>query len=230
MSARLLFTCVLSVITATGCSLSCYHCAVKDEEVKDYHMCEGKTVQCSSPDDVCVSVYERTTVGASLGTTLFIRLCGKCDQYRNGTVRFHKGRLRVNTTCCHQDDCTPPIPTLPPDKFSKNEKIVGNGIKCKTCYATNSKACDCTSFMNCTKDETKCISRSAIATEPVYYSMAMRGCTTEEMCPNKNQTLSFEKLKYDFLCTDESDGIHDSLLPLVLTTSLVAILHLHFAY
>ncbi|XP_075045977.1 uncharacterized protein LOC142106840 [Mixophyes fleayi] len=217
MSSRLLFICILSAITSTSYSISCINCAAENKD-----LCIGISEKCPSPDDVCISTYERTTIGGAEATALFMRLCGNCNQYRTGSVRFHKGTININTTCCQHDNCTPPTPTLPPDKPTKDDKIKANGLTCKSCYASNIKTCDCNIYMSCTGDETKCIFRSTLTTGKHYYAVALRGCTRKEMCDITDADLmsTTTRLRYNFTCTDESDGLNNSFFLLALTTSL----------
>ncbi|KAM3922121.1 uncharacterized protein RB166_011409 [Leptodactylus fuscus] len=213
----LLFICILSGITATESSISCMKCVGENA-----HTCKGAVDKCSSTTDDCISLLEVAKIGIR-ETSVFMRLCGNCSQHQTGNVRFDKGILKINVSCCSHDNCTPTEPTFASDKpSSKYEKFKSNGIRCKSCFASNAKGCDCNVFLNCTGGETKCISRSISTSGGHLYSVAIRGCTTTEMCEvaGKDEKLNTTQVRSSYTCTGESDSIHNALGLLVLTATL----------
>ncbi|XP_044134445.1 phospholipase A2 inhibitor and Ly6/PLAUR domain-containing protein-like [Bufo gargarizans] len=220
-SSWLLFICILSGITATDSRLSCLVCAA--ENAKN---CEGELTECPLATDKCISIHEVTKIGAR-DRSLFMRLCGNCSHDKPMTVRFDKGILKINVACCNTDACTPPEPTIPPEKpGTKDEKLKSNGIRCKSCFAENAKACDCNTFVNCSGEEMKCISRQISVSSGSYnHVAAIRGCATKDMCQYRTENITSKtmqtiQLRTSFTCSDDSDSVHNSLLLLVLTATM----------
>ncbi|XP_069804186.1 phospholipase A2 inhibitor gamma subunit B-like [Dendropsophus ebraccatus] len=213
--SRLLLICLLSGITAAD--ISCVQCVGEKT-------CQGTEKKCPSNAESCISVLEETRIGAKLTSSVFMRLCGNCSDYKMGAIRFGKGILRINKTCCKENNCTPPEPTIPPFKPPpKDVKVKDNGVMCKSCFALSAKNCDCNNvFVNCTREETKCIARSMSASGGYNHGVALRGCTTKEMCDtfNKDLKVNTTNLKFIISCTDESDSVHKVLLPLVLAAAM----------
>ncbi|XP_068099399.1 phospholipase A2 inhibitor gamma subunit B-like [Hyperolius riggenbachi] len=168
--------------------------------------CKPTLSKCNSKEDACISYFEKTTIGVK-ETTVFMRLCGTCDKYKPSAVRFHKGTVKSNSTCCNSTNCTPPIPTIAPDKpAAKDVKFKGNNVTCKSCYATT-KSCDCNLFVECTGEERKCIHRFTTLTGGPGYTVAVRGCASAEMCEDRSFKSDFltYKVVSDYTCTDGSD-------------------------
>lgn len=214
----LLLLCILSGVRAT--EISCVRCVGENQK-----KCQGTAQKCPLPTDECISVLEVTKMGSS-ETSVFMRLCGNCSEYVTGNVRFDKGILKVNATCCGENNCTPLTPTIPPDKpGSKDEKRKVTELRCRSCFA-KFKTCDCNTFVNCSIGETKCISRHISATVfskgGFSHVATLRGCTTKEMCKVHNKTVTFEvtQVKTEVKCSDEGDGIHNSLSRLVLAAAV----------
>ncbi|CAN2388068.1 hypothetical protein PRIEUP_LOCUS14794 [Pristimantis euphronides] len=219
-SSCLLFICIFLGITAAEPNISCVHCV--GETMKT---CQGTPKKCPLETDECITVRQLTKIGAR-EISYFMRLCGNCSQYKTGSVRFDKGILMVNTSCCNKNECMPDVPTIPPVKNPPKDQIQNSRLVCKSCYAENARNCDCNVFVNCSIGETKCISRHIhVTTKPkggYKYIAAIRGCTNEEMCEFnvKELQLNTTTVKYTISCSDDADSIHKNLLPLILTAAL----------
>ncbi|KAM4016348.1 uncharacterized protein ACNLHF_002705 isoform 2-T2 [Anomaloglossus baeobatrachus] len=219
-SSCLLLICILWSISATDVPMLCVKCVGENEK-----SCRGIAQKCSSATDECISVIELTKIGAK-ETSLFMRMCGNCSEQKTGFVRFERGILKINATCCNTNNCTPPVPTIPPDKgFPKDEKVKGNGIRCKSCFAFHARNCDCNTYVNCTGAETRCISRYMSASGGHNHATAMRGCTRTEMCeftksPEISTKLNTTRIKSNSSCSNESDRVYNSLLSPVLTVAI----------
>ncbi|XP_063800020.1 phospholipase A2 inhibitor and Ly6/PLAUR domain-containing protein-like [Pseudophryne corroboree] len=176
MSARLLFTCVLSVITATGYSINCIICGSSEEP-----SCNGMSATCSSSKHVCMSVYQasKASTAGSQEKFTFTRGCEKrsiCG--KSGTVTTNDVMYRLSTTCCDSDQCTPPAPTLPPISSSEN------GMSCPSCSSLNSLDCISSGAkVKCTKDEDYCFLESSQKTDGIHTTnIAVRGCASKGYC------------------------------------------------
>ncbi|KAG8537068.1 hypothetical protein GDO81_025142, partial [Engystomops pustulosus] len=109
----------------------------------------------------------------------------------------------------------------PTDK--NDEKVKPNGIRCKSCFAFNARACDCNVFVNCSVGETNCISRFISASGGGFqHGAAVRGCATKEMCEvaHVGVKLNNTRVKSNFSCTGDSDSFHNSLIFLVLIAAI----------
>ncbi|XP_066462631.1 phospholipase A2 inhibitor 25 kDa subunit-like isoform X2 [Eleutherodactylus coqui] len=211
-----------ALTAARDMNISCVHCV--GENMKT---CQGTFRKCSVPTEECVSVTERILIGEATDIRVFMRFCGNCSQQKRGSVRFDKGILKTNATCCNTDKCTPPEPIIPTIKpVSKDEKVKHSGRRCNSCYSQTYKACDCNVMVNCTIGETKCISRQLYAKKGDFGRIfAIRGCTTEEMCENlKDKSINHLNVRYSSSCSDDSDSVHRSLLLLVLTAPLFSMI------
>ncbi|XP_073513685.1 phospholipase A2 inhibitor NAI-like [Phyllobates terribilis] len=220
-SSCLLFFCILWSIAATDVPMSCVKCVGENE-----NSCHGIAQKCSSATDECISVIELTKIGVR-ETSFFMRFCGNCSLQKTGFVRFDKGILKINATCCNTSKCTPPVPIIPPGKAFSKDEVKGNGIRCKSCYASNARNCDCSMHVNCTAGETRCISRYMSATGGHNHVATMRGCTTTEMCEVIKATeismkLNTTRIKSNFSCSNESHSVHRRLLLLVFTAALIS--------
>ncbi|XP_040182758.1 phospholipase A2 inhibitor subunit gamma B-like [Rana temporaria] len=198
--------------------LQCNRCANLTQAT-----CKKNVVTCSASDTACVSYYEKGTVGTK-HTTLFLMMCGTCDMFRPTSVRFHRGTVKSNSTCCTKSSCIPPEPTIEPDRLvTKNGKIVGNGVICKSCYTT-AKSCDCNAFVNCTGQESLCIHRNTVVTGEHSYLLAVRGCTTNQTC--EAPKLKADKTKPFTMSSDSSCSSSEVLLhsPLLWFLSVIFLL------
>ncbi|XP_077116236.1 uncharacterized protein LOC143770478 [Ranitomeya variabilis] len=155
-----------------------------------------------------------------------MRFCGNCSQQQRGFVRFDKGILKINATCCKNDNCTPPVPTVPRDKpVIKNEKSKGDSMICNTCYASNATKCDCKTFLECIEGETRCISWYISSKGKHNHEAVVRGCTTMEMCEVTKSTDTImnsdnNNITSNFSCSNDSDSANRSLSLLVLAAAL----------
>ncbi|XP_072282733.1 uncharacterized protein [Pyxicephalus adspersus] len=217
MLLLLLLTWVLPSVRLAA-SLECFLCVNAT-----YAACKenGIFVNCSS-SELCISYYEKAFIGGK-STTLFFMMCGTCDMFKPTSVRFHKGTVKSNSTCCNTNRCTPSEPKIAVDgPVLKNENNNKKNVTCKSCYSS-AKSCDCNIFMNCSGEEEKCIHRNTIVGGNHSYLMSVRGCTTDETCHACNRDIDNIKgflLTSKYTCTGNSNF----LLPTPLLLFLSAIL------
>ncbi|XP_053547227.1 phospholipase A2 inhibitor gamma subunit B [Bombina bombina] len=168
-------TFILLALTPSGNCLSCIHCVTLDGSP-----CNGPSVVCAA-GEVCLSVITHATVGEVEPVTTFNRACGKPECCDKSTSFSHpSGYLRNDHTCCYTDDCTPPIPTLPPVTSERN------GVICRGCFSPDSDNCDDTN-MSCTGDETQCIQVFTTTSGLISGMSILRGCASKQTCDMGNQ-------------------------------------------
>ncbi|MEE6481905.1 hypothetical protein FKM82_013060 [Ascaphus truei] len=149
MRSLLQVLCVLSTLAATGYSLSCTQCVALSGT-----SCTGPSITCPA-NKVCMAAYSVTTAGGVEISNVFGRNCelqNKCGL--SGSVNVPNGKIKMGTSCCTTDNCTPSMPTLPADNDVKN------GLTCRTCTSTNSAWCYTTDTMLCTGSENMCLLQS----------------------------------------------------------------------
>ncbi|XP_031762432.1 phospholipase A2 inhibitor and Ly6/PLAUR domain-containing protein-like [Xenopus tropicalis] len=187
--------CALSVFAATGYSLSCQTCMSAGSTP-----CQGQSLPCP-PDSACVATYTLTTtngVTVSEAYTLSCAPLGRCD--KPGSFSFPKSKLKMGTSCCYTDNCSPPTPTLPAD----NNQV--NGLVCPTCASADSAWCYTSDTMQCTGDENMCLLQTTEI--KVSSKVAVRGCATKSICDLGSTSVSYPGYSMDvkFSCTSGSFG------------------------
>ncbi|XP_075046787.1 phospholipase A2 inhibitor NAI-like [Mixophyes fleayi] len=203
LESLLAFLCILSVLSATGYSLSCKVCMDMFST-----FCDGPSMVCPA-DNACASSYTVTTAYGSALSRVFSMSCAPRHQCNMlGSVGVPNGKIKMSITCCYKDDCTPPMPTLPADNSQKN------GLTCPTCTSADSTWCYTGDTMQCAGSENMCLLQTTENIAPIKQSVAVRGCATESICSLGTQRVEFGKLKsiLTFSCNDGSVGLHSSLL------------------
>ncbi|XP_063291516.1 phospholipase A2 inhibitor gamma subunit B-like [Pelobates fuscus] len=146
MHGLLITICLFSALLAPVHSKTCAKCFAPDQ-----NECVGEKTSCVTEDQVCISVYQEITTADSSTQIKFARGCGKkseCDI--SGSYSYLHEKVRVSTTCCPTDGCTPKFPELAPAGSSQK-----NGVSCPFCVSEDS---DCSSDItwDCTGNEDRC--------------------------------------------------------------------------
>ncbi|MEE6481904.1 hypothetical protein FKM82_013060 [Ascaphus truei] len=215
MRSLLQVLCVLSTLAATGYSLSCTQCVALSGT-----SCTGPSITCPA-NKVCMAAYSVTTAGGVEISNVFGRNCelqNKCGL--SGSVNVPNGKIKMGTSCCTTDNCTPSMPTLPADNDVKN------GLTCRTCTSTNSAWCYTTDTMLCTGSENMCLLQSTKITGVLTSTAALRGCATESICKIGRQSESGNGLniEVDFFCSNGSVDLHKGFFFPALTLLLMKLL------
>ncbi|XP_063800042.1 phospholipase A2 inhibitor NAI-like [Pseudophryne corroboree] len=205
---------ILSALTATGFSITCYNCLNLTGTA-----CNQPTATCAI-GEVCVAAY--SVVTGSSPSNQYSLSCGsttKCNL--TGTWTFTGGTVKTATTCCNNDSCTPTLPTLP------TQSTQTNNVTCRTC-ASNTAYCYTGDTLACTGSETMCGILSTVLTGTTTQSTAIRGCTTPSFCDTLGTGVSsFSGLNVVLTtyCSSGAVGIYagffSSALTLLLTKFLI---------
>ncbi|OCT73600.1 phospholipase A2 inhibitor and Ly6/PLAUR domain-containing protein [Xenopus laevis] len=207
---------VFSALAATGDSLSCQTCISASKTP-----CQGKSLLCPS-DSACAATYTLTTANGRTISEMYTLSCAplrQCD--KPASMSIPNGKIKRGISCCFEDNCTPPTPTLPPD----NSRL--NGQICRTCTSADSTWCYTDDTMRCTGEENMCLLQTTVISGPVSSQVALRGCATKSMCDLGSNSVSYPGFSMDlhFFCTSGSLGIHQGyfmsmLVSIALTTIL----------
>lgn len=161
---------LLSALSTAGHSLVCRSCWNLSGEP-----CTGPTLTCPS-DNVCVAALSAVRIG-NVVTPQYSITCGTRDQCDvTGSLTFNSGTVRVGTSCCSTDNCTPAYPALPSESSEKN------GLTCKTCSYDKSDYCLTSETLQCTGEETKCGRTGRILSGTINLKDTIRGCATKSFC------------------------------------------------
>ncbi|XP_063798374.1 urokinase plasminogen activator surface receptor-like [Pseudophryne corroboree] len=94
-----------------------------------------------------------------------------------GSLSIPDSKIKVATTCCYTDNCTPSTPTLSADSSQPN------GLTCRTCLSADSDYCYTEDTVKCNGDENMCIlQRNTIIEAKTKRSVVIRGCATKSYC------------------------------------------------
>ncbi|XP_077312840.1 uncharacterized protein LOC143933719 isoform X2 [Lithobates pipiens] len=168
-----------------------------------YNSEKPEAILCSHDEDVCV--YERTRIMyAGSDTVMATQRCGKSSECnRAGSIRSSTKTILINTTCCNQNMCQRPFPTVP----SISNDV--NGLVCPTCYYPNSDRCLRYNNLQCTGDEKRCVHYTRTENQGRYIVMeTLHGCTTDEICEAGSMLIqadernTFSTIKTDIRCTE----------------------------
>ncbi|XP_068099218.1 phospholipase A2 inhibitor NAI-like [Hyperolius riggenbachi] len=146
----------------------------------------GKLVNCSD-GEVCTTLIEEFTQPLTVSNTL-LRSCGppyQCNQ--NGSYTTADRRVRMSTSCCSTNNCTPEFPILP---IVYNEK---NGKICHSCV-TGGGPCEGNETISCLGEETQCLRLFTIIKGDDHTVEAHHGCTTESVCDVRSKTVVLEEI------------------------------------
>ncbi|OCT73604.1 phospholipase A2 inhibitor and Ly6/PLAUR domain-containing protein [Xenopus laevis] len=197
MRSLLRFIYILCVVAATGYSLSCQTCISSSDSP-----CQGTSETCQR-DDVCRTLYIlATAAGITVKEVKTISCAPRKGCDRHGSFRNDIAHVKLGTSCCDTDDCTPPKPTLPVN----NPQL--NGVICNTCTTITSNMCYSEDTMKCTGDEYMCASYYAqMSGGNETIKVAANGCATKSFCDFGRNSPHFEKdefsIKFRVTCTND---------------------------
>ncbi|XP_075047401.1 phospholipase A2 inhibitor and Ly6/PLAUR domain-containing protein-like [Mixophyes fleayi] len=188
-SYLLLSTIILSSLIDTSVSLSCIQCLALGEEP-----CTKPSVQCPPESDVCVSMLQVSSIVA-IEMKTFTRFCGDRSMCSgSGSYSTPISKIKVVSSCCYTNNCSPTTLILPTDKTESN------GVSCKGCPTKDKKPCPSEDIMECTGDENKCISVSVSGQSP---DQSVRGCGTPGLCNKSyNTTEGARNVQTQILCSE----------------------------
>ncbi|KAM8927841.1 uncharacterized protein RCH25_008148 [Pelodytes ibericus] len=205
-----------SVLSATGHSLNCTEC-INTNGIS----CTGKQVSCANANDVCSSSHTVTTT-ATFTYHTFSQTCTPRNQCNiTGSLYFLYGIVKVGTSCCDTDNCSPAWPTIPAESTQLN------GVTCGTCTADNAEWCDTGETMKCAGDENRCILQITTMSGSLQSKQVLRGCATQSICNIANESVITSGISVDvqISCTNGSLAVVcsifiQSFVALLLITSL----------
>ncbi|KAG8433728.1 hypothetical protein GDO86_012183, partial [Hymenochirus boettgeri] len=124
-----------------------------------------------------------------------------CDE--KGTITNSDATIKRAVSCCSNDNCTPPIPTLPDRSYKPN------GIVCPSCSSIGSLTCDSTDTVQCTGDEDMCVQQSITITANSTLRTIFHGCATKSYCDFNaySKTLFNLKMEMKIACTSGKSGL-----------------------
>ncbi|XP_040183166.1 phospholipase A2 inhibitor and Ly6/PLAUR domain-containing protein-like [Rana temporaria] len=207
---------VLSALVTSGYSLSCTKCS---SSISD--SCTGPSETCPS-GSLCGAGYAESWalgIRVSKSYTMSCVPQDKCD--KTGSMSLPNNvRMKMGTTCCKTDQCTPTFPSLPRDSSGSN------GLTCRSCIS-DSTWCYTSDTMQCTGDENMCLLQTTKVSGPKPASIAMRGCATKSICNLGSESSSAEgvSMEVKFICTSGSIGLQKGFyLPAVICILLLKLL------
>ncbi|XP_056399866.1 uncharacterized protein LOC130294278 [Hyla sarda] len=201
---------LLSALAATSYALSCTQCVSPISS-----SCLGSSVTCPSGYR-CGSKYSETTIGG-MTTTGIERSCVPSSECNlKGSIGFLHGQMKMASSCCNTDKCTPIIPSFPIISSDPN------GVVCRSCISGDSTWCYTSDTIQCTGNENMCLLQTSKMSGSVPVSTAIRGCATKSVCDVGSQSYSIGGLSVEakYICT--SGGI--SVRTVVLTPAIVCLL------
>ncbi|XP_078511672.1 uncharacterized protein LOC144770791 [Lissotriton helveticus] len=205
---------LVAVLLAQGNALSCQQCVGSTSS-----SCTGPTLPCPSAGDQCISTLTETIITEAAQVTLFLRTCGassECNQV--ASLSNPSMSVKISSTCCVADNCTPPQPILPPSKMTKTN------VTCHSCLDISSTSCYSKDTIKCTGDETKCIRYSVKTTSGSLNSeVAARGCATPSFCAfqSTSESAGDTTVVTELACTDGSIHLQESAILLAFSGLLV---------
>ncbi|XP_073457868.1 uncharacterized protein [Aquarana catesbeiana] len=166
-------------------------------------VCLSNNPTCNSslsvipPNSKCASTYAVFGTDAVKSYVVFRSWApvNKCNIAGSMSVTGFK--FSIGISCCDGDGCTPSIP----DTTSTSQE--SNGVQCKTCISMGSSSCETDTTMNCTGQETQCVSNALTTTygSTSFFSF-FRGCGTKSLCDAQNlsTTMNYMTLVNNFTC------------------------------
>ncbi|KAM3923139.1 uncharacterized protein RB166_012249 [Leptodactylus fuscus] len=212
-----LLLCLQQGFMASSCgSLQCTQCMALG-----FNSCtEGLTVTCPM-GQVCTSMYQQSTVDGKTSEFLY-RSCGPtshCD--KAGSLSIVNKNVRMGITCCFTDNCSSPLPSLPPASTRRNGKV------CPMCSDSN-EACRGTKTMDCVGNENQCLLQVTRLQDSPDNVESFRGCSTKSICEIRNQNMSIGILSMEskYLCNGEASVMSQGFgASIVLTLVLLVLLN-----
>ncbi|XP_069803905.1 uncharacterized protein [Dendropsophus ebraccatus] len=176
--------------------------------------CADTDVTCAA-GTVCATVRTLTTMGDA-SSERFTKTCSPINQCGiSGTASIPKGKMKIMTACTPAS-CPLPFPEFP------NEKSDTNGVTCRKCLSANSD-CYTSETMQCAGDERACLLQSTDLTGRTTASVAMRGCTTKNICDLSRQDYTVDGITSTtkFTCTSGTDPVQRGLLYLTVISLVI---------
>ncbi|XP_075764327.1 uncharacterized protein LOC106731821 [Pelodiscus sinensis] len=179
MTTGLVTLCLLGALHATaavqndtGVPLSCFYC-------KSGQRCHHTPQTCSSPQDACIVVHERNTLGADTSGTF--QACADSRRSLTGFLAFYFGlkvTVEIQSEICKSDDCN--SESTPPRLAINN---VPNGRECQACYAPGFQSCQPAGSLLCLGGADQCADVvGTLEQGNVTIPFAARGCATQAAC------------------------------------------------
>ncbi|XP_077312657.1 phospholipase A2 inhibitor and Ly6/PLAUR domain-containing protein-like [Lithobates pipiens] len=188
---------VLLSLAASGYTLSCTHCSSSSDS------CTGPNVTCPY-GFVCGAIYIEGRVTGTIIFQSYQMACmtqDKCDITGSGTIP-QNAKIKMGTSCCATDGCTPPPPSMPQDSS------VSNGVACTSCISMDSAYCYSSDKIQCTGDEDRCFLQATKASGQTPKYTAVRGCATKSVCDLGSRSFSSEGVKPDnYVICGSRDGL-----------------------
>ncbi|KAM4015674.1 phospholipase A2 inhibitor and Ly6/PLAUR domain-containing protein-like [Anomaloglossus baeobatrachus] len=209
MSSLIALLSLLSTLSATSYALLCTQC------MSPSSTCSGKSVTCPS-GHVCGAAYSEFIYGGKK-TASMLRSCTpsyECNTF--SSITTSKIQLRMVTSCCGTDDCTPSSPALPAKDTNPN------GLVCQSCTAAKSIWCNSPHTIECTGDENTCFVQTTKLSGNFSDFSVMRGCATQSVCELGNRPEKMEGYSIDVktICIGGSTSVYK----VVLTPAFVCLL------
>ncbi|XP_006142206.1 uncharacterized protein LOC102481749 [Tupaia chinensis] len=141
-------------------------------------------IVCPSSQDSCLF----SQMPLENGTVIEHGSCvapGECQEGVYSLTYGPGSSLWVSTVCC-ENNCSSPL------GHEARPKAQPNAVKCHYCSGDKSAPCDSLSVMNCTGDQTVCVTLNG--TWSTGDPQTLKGCATEDICNlPANATLGPEK-------------------------------------
>ncbi|XP_075696508.1 uncharacterized protein LOC142662265 [Rhinoderma darwinii] len=205
---------LLLTLAATSSALSCTTCVSASSQT-----CTGSSVTCPS-GFLCGSSYIETIAETTVALARTCTPSSQCDV--KGSIGVQQGQIKMVTSCCDTDGCTPAIPALP------TTSSVPNGLVCRSCLSADSNWCYTSDTLQCTGDQNMCLLQTTEIMEPVSASTAIRGCASKSVCDigSQSQTIGGISTVVKFICTSAGMSLHK----VVLTPAIACLLLLKFFF
>ncbi|XP_069802878.1 phospholipase A2 inhibitor 25 kDa subunit-like [Dendropsophus ebraccatus] len=179
---------------------------------------EGPAETCQS-GQVCTSTYILTTKDGNTDDSLFTG-CGPtslCN--KTGSYSIMDRSVRMGVSCCSTDNCTSPLPTVPPTNNRRNGKV------CQVCGDAN-EACKATTTMECAGSEDRCFLLVNKITEPAENVESYRGCATKSFCDIASQKMDIGivKMEMKYLCNGGASAMYRGLEVFTVTALVMLML------
>ncbi|XP_031761772.1 sericin 1-like [Xenopus tropicalis] len=160
--------------------------------------CMGANVTCAG-EEYCVSWFTVETNGGN-ATKSLIRSCAPVEQCDfSASIRVTNGSVKIVSSCCDTDNCTPQLPPLPADSPQTL------GIMCPACTASQFSSCSSEETIQCGGRESRCIEYSSSSGNS---TKAVRGCAPRSSCgPDgldgpEPLSVNISGFHFTFNCTD----------------------------
>ncbi|XP_063794614.1 phospholipase A2 inhibitor and Ly6/PLAUR domain-containing protein-like [Pseudophryne corroboree] len=189
-------------VPLAGFSLTCKLCTGVD-----FSSCTGETTQCAA-NQACGGVRTASIANGVTVSEIYVLSCvtnEKCNT--NASLSTPSSKIKLATSCCYMDNCTPSTPTLAADSSQPN------GLTCRTCLSAYSDYCYTGDTIGCNGDENMCIlQRTNIINAQIKQSVAIRGCATKSYCSIGSNSTSNGNLEVNVVitCSNGAFGLRSS--------------------